>query len=86
LDLDQDNDASSILNYSYYQNINNNENIIGEYDDTTEELSKIHEKAKNDEINNVNKSFSYKMHSEPTSYLETSMMNRSERNDEGILL
>ena len=72
------------MNYSYDQNIHYNESIIGDYDDQTEELSKMHEKAKNDEINNVNKSYSSKLPTEQASYLETSLMARSERNDESI--
>jgi len=78
----QDNETSSVLNYSYDQNIHYNESIIGDYDDQTEELSKMHEKAKNNEINNVNKSYSSKLPTEQTSYIESTVMTRSERNDE----
>ena len=70
------------MDYSYDKNIHYNESIIGVYDDATEDLSKMHEKAKNDEISNVNKSYSSKLPTEQISYLETSLMTRSERNNE----
>ncbi len=82
----QDNETSSILNYSYDKNIHYNESIIGDYDDQTEDLSKVHKKVKNDEISNVNKSYSSKLPIDQVSYLETSAMTRSERNDESIYL
>ncbi|ORX51359.1 hypothetical protein BCR36DRAFT_350935 [Piromyces finnis] len=81
-DLDQDNDVSSVFNYSYYQNTKNNESIINAYDDITEDMSKIHEKVKNSEINNVNRSYSNKMQNDPSSYIETSITNKSEHNNE----
>eukprot|EP00833_Pecoramyces_ruminatium_P003601 jgi/Orpsp1_1/1177633/evm.model.c7180000062232.2 len=75
---EKDNEASSILNYSYYQNVHSNESIINDYEELTEDLSKIHEKAKNDEIYNVNRSFSSKLINDTSSYLETSVNNYSE--------
>ena len=58
--------------------MHSNESIIKDYEELSEDLSRIHEKAKNDEINNVNKSFSSKMMNESLSYLETSTNNHSE--------
>ncbi|ORY86532.1 hypothetical protein LY90DRAFT_663184 [Neocallimastix californiae] len=57
--------------------IRSSESFTQDYEELSEDLSQIHEKAKHDEINNVNRSFSSRMMGDTSSYFETSTTNRS---------